>query len=76
MDSHNIVFFPLFKWAYSEFISIIPNVKSVNQINEFSITMKKGKKTDMMRFSSEHRADILTAALVSYDDWWTALVEI
>lgn len=50
------------QWPYSEFISIAPNLKG--QIsNEFLITMKKGKKTDTMRFSSDHRPDILTEAL-------------
>ncbi|XP_023212063.1 dnaJ homolog subfamily C member 13-like, partial [Centruroides sculpturatus] len=49
-------------WPYNEFISIAPNLKG--QIsNEFLITMKKGKKTDTMRFSSDHRPDILTEAL-------------
>ncbi|XP_023223609.1 dnaJ homolog subfamily C member 13-like, partial [Centruroides sculpturatus] len=50
------------QWPYNEFISIAPNLKG--QIsNEFLITMKKGKKTDTMRFSSDHRPDILTEAL-------------
>ncbi|GAB6018577.1 DnaJ sub C member 13 [Chamberlinius hualienensis] len=48
------------QWPYSDFFSIIPNSKVSG---EFSITMRKGKKTDTMRFSSEHRAEILTEAL-------------
>ena len=32
--------------------------------NEFIITMKKGKKIDSMRFSSDHRPDIITEALI------------
>lgn len=32
--------------------------------NEFIITMRKGKKVDNMRFSSEHRTDILSEALI------------
>ncbi len=54
-----------FKWPYEEFISIVPNVKGP-QNNEFIITMRKGpKKTDSMRFSTDHRADLLSEALVS-----------
>ncbi|KAG1687435.1 DnaJ subfamily C member 13 [Nymphon striatum] len=54
------------QWPYSEFISITPFTKSVNQVNDFAITMKKGKKTDKtdtMKFSSENRANVLTEAL-------------
>lgn len=32
--------------------------------NEFIITMRKGKKVDNMRFSSEHRTDIISEALI------------
>ena len=31
--------------------------------NEFIITFKKGKKTDSMRFSSDHRAAIITETM-------------
>ncbi|UYV62595.1 DNAJC13, partial [Cordylochernes scorpioides] len=51
------------QWAYKEFLNITPNTKN-NLNNEFVITMKKGRKNDTMRFSSDHRADILTEALV------------
>ncbi|XP_025080789.1 dnaJ homolog subfamily C member 13-like isoform X2 [Pomacea canaliculata] len=51
------------QWPYSEFVSIVPNVKAPAN-NEFIITMKKGiKKTDSMKFSTDHRADLLTEAL-------------
>ncbi|KAK0045772.1 dnaJ subfamily C member 13-like isoform X1 [Biomphalaria pfeifferi] len=51
------------QWAYNEFISIVPNTKAVNN-QEFIISMKKGaKKTDSMKFSTDHRADLLTEAL-------------
>lgn len=33
-------------------------------LNEYLITMRKGKKMDNMRFSSDHRTDILTEALI------------
>nr|CAD7426370.1 unnamed protein product [Timema monikensis] len=52
------------KWMYSDFINILPSVKVVGQQNnEFTITMKKDRKVDSMRFSSEHRAQLLTEAL-------------
>ncbi|XP_046378006.2 dnaJ homolog subfamily C member 13-like [Haliotis rufescens] len=51
------------QWPYSEFISIVPNVRGPTN-TEFIITMKKGvKKTDTMKFSTDHRADLLTEAL-------------
>lgn len=51
------------QWPYSEFVGIVPNVKAPAN-NEFIITMKKGgKKTESMRFSTDHRADLLTEAL-------------
>jgi DnaJ family protein C protein 13 len=50
------------QWNYNEFNSIIPNLKSQGN-NEFVINIKKGKKADSMRFSSDHRADILTECL-------------
>lgn len=55
---------PPIQWAYNEFISIVPNTKATNN-QEFLISMKKGaKKTDSMKFSTDHRADLLTEALV------------
>ncbi|XP_013794496.1 LOW QUALITY PROTEIN: dnaJ homolog subfamily C member 13-like [Limulus polyphemus] len=50
------------QWPYAEFVSIAPNLKGQTS-NEFIITMKRGKKNDTMKFSSDHRADILTEAL-------------
>ncbi|ESP01914.1 hypothetical protein LOTGIDRAFT_238096, partial [Lottia gigantea] len=50
------------QWPYNEFISIVPNVKAPSN-SEFIITMRKGKKTDTMKFSTDHRADLLTEAL-------------
>ena len=45
-------------------MSIMPNVKAPAN-NEFLITMLKGsRKTDTMKFSTDHRADVLTEALV------------
>lgn len=51
------------QWPYKEFVSIMPNVKAPAN-NEFLITMLKGsRKTDTMKFSTDHRADVLTEAL-------------
>ena len=50
------------KWNYNEFSSITPNLKAQGN-NEFVINIKKGKKADTMKFSSDHRADILTECL-------------
>jgi len=52
-------------WLYSDFISILPTAKGQASApnNEFIITFRKGKKTDSMRFSSEHRADIITETM-------------
>ncbi|ESO09053.1 hypothetical protein HELRODRAFT_156562 [Helobdella robusta] len=52
------------QWPYEEFISIKPNDRSPSSNNEFCIMMKKNnKKTDTMRFSTDHRSDLLTDAL-------------
>ena len=52
------------QWAYTDFFGIAPNTKS-QQVNEFVINIRKGKKTESMRFSTEYRPDVLTEALVS-----------
>ncbi|XP_068224403.1 dnaJ homolog subfamily C member 13-like [Palaemon carinicauda] len=53
------------QWYYYDFINITPALKGIGQVpNEFIITMRKGKKVDHMRFSSEHRTDIISEALV------------
>ncbi|KAL3285793.1 hypothetical protein HHI36_000317 [Cryptolaemus montrouzieri] len=50
------------RWIYSDFISLQP-LKANNANNEFQITMKKEKKIDNMKFSSDHRTQLLTEAL-------------
>jgi len=53
----------LVQWPYEEFVSIVPVTKPPAG-NEFTITMKKNsKKTETMRFSTDHRSDLLTEAL-------------
>ena len=59
--TYHVLILPL-KWAYNEFAGIAPSTKANN---EFIISMKKGKKTNTMTFSTDHRMDLLTEALVS-----------
>lgn len=55
----------ILQWPYSDFAGILADSKSKN-MNEFIISLRKtGKKNDTMRFSSEHRADVITEALVN-----------
>ncbi|WAR09956.1 DJC13-like protein [Mya arenaria] len=42
------------KWSYKEFVSITPNVRAPAN-NEFLISMLKGRKTEQMKFSTDHR---------------------
>lgn len=50
------------QWLYNDFISIAPTAKG-QTTDEFIINMKKGRKNESMRFSSDLRAEILTEAL-------------
>ncbi|XP_071508513.1 dnaJ homolog subfamily C member 13-like [Diadema antillarum] len=51
------------QWPYKEFFGIAPNTKAQLN-NEFIISIKKGgKKQETMRFSTEHRPDVITEAL-------------
>ncbi|XP_015609793.1 dnaJ homolog subfamily C member 13 isoform X2 [Cephus cinctus] len=51
------------KWVYADFISVQPTNKNQAGSHEFSITMRKDRKNDTMKFSSEHRSHLLTEAL-------------
>jgi len=51
------------KWEYSDFISIQPVNRSQLGSHEFIITVRKDRKNDTMKFSSEHRSQLLTEAL-------------
>ncbi|XP_033101582.1 dnaJ homolog subfamily C member 13-like isoform X2 [Anneissia japonica] len=55
-------------WMYEEFVSIGPNVKAPTT-NEFVILFRRGKKNESMRFSTEHRADLITEALKFKDQF-------
>ncbi|XP_072047448.1 dnaJ homolog subfamily C member 13-like isoform X2 [Amphiura filiformis] len=50
------------QWGYNDFMGISPNTKAPTT-SEFLINVRKGKKQETMRFSTEHRADVLTEAL-------------
>ena len=52
------------QWAYEDIVCIKPNEKSQG---EFTLKMKRtSKKVDSMKFSTEHRVDLLTEALKFY----------
>lgn len=51
------------KWEYSDFINVQPINKSQLGSHEFIITVRKERKNDTMKFSSEHRPHLLTEAL-------------
>lgn len=51
------------RWEYSDFISVQPTNRNQMGLHEFSITMRKERKVDTMKFSSEHRSYLLTEAL-------------
>ncbi|KAF2354993.1 hypothetical protein FHG87_014250 [Trinorchestia longiramus] len=54
------------QWLYKDIISIVPCLARAAQnpgANEFQLSMYKKNKADHMKFSCDHRADILTKAL-------------
>lgn len=51
------------KWEYADFINVQPINKSQLGSHEFTITVRKERKNDTMKFSSEHRPHLLTEAL-------------
>ncbi|GJQ87934.1 putative dnaJ homolog subfamily C member [Trypoxylus dichotomus] len=51
------------RWVYNDFIALTPIKSAGNVSTEFHITMKKDRKIDNMKFSTEHRAQLLTEAL-------------
>lgn len=51
------------RWEYSDFINVQPVNKSQLGSHEFIITVRKERKNDTMKFSSEHRSHLLTEAL-------------
>lgn len=52
------------RWAYSDFISLQPFKNAGNPSNDyFVIAIKKDRKVDHMKFSTEHRSCLMTEAL-------------
>lgn len=51
------------KWEYSDFISVQPINRNHVGSHEFTITVRKERKNETMKFSSEHRPHLLTEAL-------------
>ncbi|OQV17800.1 DnaJ-like protein subfamily C member 13 [Hypsibius exemplaris] len=49
-------------WAYSDIMSILPARRGQGG-TEFILTVRKGKKGDTLKFSSDHRTDVLTECL-------------
>ncbi|XP_055340824.1 dnaJ homolog subfamily C member 13-like [Paramacrobiotus metropolitanus] len=47
------------QWAYNDIVSIAPATKGHGGA-ELTLTVRKGKKIDTLKFSSDHRTDILT----------------
>ncbi|XP_029728722.2 dnaJ homolog subfamily C member 13 isoform X2 [Aedes albopictus] len=56
------------RWQYNEIVSVLPN-KSGNTSNEFVLNLRKDKKVDTVRLSSEYRNEILTSLLKFYKDF-------
>ncbi|XP_043196340.1 dnaJ homolog subfamily C member 13-like isoform X3 [Amphibalanus amphitrite] len=50
------------QWLYEDFLGIVPAARGGSP-HEFTILVRKGKKSETMRFSSEHRAELITEAL-------------
>ncbi|XP_055621008.1 dnaJ homolog subfamily C member 13 isoform X2 [Toxorhynchites rutilus septentrionalis] len=56
------------RWQYSEVVSVLPN-KSGNTAYEFVLNLRKDKKIDTIKLSSEYRNDILTSLLKYYKEF-------
>ena len=54
------------QWPWSDVVSASPVQGTAN---ELSVAFRKGKKTDTFRFSTEHRAEVLTHALRRHEEF-------
>ena len=54
------------QWPWSDVVSVSPVPGTAN---EFSVAFRKGKKTDTFRFSTEHRAEVVTHALRRHEEF-------
>lgn len=63
-DSNNVSVLLPFQWPYGDICGIGPVGKG--QGTEFNLTFRKGsgKKSETLKFSTEHRTELLTEALV------------
>ncbi|XP_065077705.1 dnaJ homolog subfamily C member 13 isoform X2 [Ochlerotatus camptorhynchus] len=61
-------FDPTNRWQYNEIVSVLPN-KSGNTACEFVLNLRKDKKVDTIRLSSEYRNEILTSLLKFYKEF-------
>ncbi|XP_037954363.1 dnaJ homolog subfamily C member 13 isoform X2 [Teleopsis dalmanni] len=55
------------RWTYSDIIAAAPNKSNIP--NEFVLTIKKDKKLDSIKLSSEYRNDILSSILKYYKEF-------
>ncbi|SPP75614.1 blast:DnaJ homolog subfamily C member 13 [Drosophila guanche] len=56
------------RWTYSDIVAAAPT-KTSNIPNEFVLTIKKDKKLDTIKLSSEYRNDILSSILKYYKEF-------
>ncbi|XP_030079712.1 dnaJ homolog subfamily C member 13 isoform X2 [Drosophila hydei] len=56
------------RWTYSDIVAAAPT-KTTNIPNEFVLTIKKDKKLDSIKLSSEYRNDILSSILKYYREF-------
>ncbi|XP_058835825.1 dnaJ homolog subfamily C member 13 isoform X1 [Topomyia yanbarensis] len=56
------------RWTYNEVVSALPN-KSTNTTYEFVLNLRKDKKIDTIKLSSEYRNEILTSLLKYYKEF-------
>uniref|UniRef100_A0A1A9X3H4 J domain-containing protein n=1 Tax=Glossina brevipalpis TaxID=37001 RepID=A0A1A9X3H4_9MUSC len=56
------------RWSYSDIVSAAPS-KTANIPNEFVLTVKKDKRLDSIKLSSDHRNDILSSVLKYYREF-------
>lgn len=50
------------RWSYADVIAVAPT-KTTNTPHEFQLIVRKDRKTDTIKLSSEYRSDILTSML-------------
>lgn len=56
------------RWGYSDVVAVAPN-KTPSTPHEFILIIKKDRKTDTIKLSSEYRNEILTSILKFYKEF-------